>query len=444
MSELTYDELVSELFPRLTGGIRWGLERTTRMLASVGNPHLSYHTIHVGGTNGKGSVVAMLESVLRRSGQRTGFYVSPHLCTFRERIQMFGRAITEEALLDAARQLWPTIAREAPSFFEATTAIGFLALAEAGVETAVIEVGLGGRLDATNVVRPVATALTNVALDHVQFLGPTLDSVATEKAGIIKEGVPIATAETTAGPIGIIAARAAERSAPLRLVTPDDWAFLRTDSGGTRIAFVRAGGGTIELEIPLAGRHQAANMALAAATLELLPPVMRPAEDAVRDGLATVHWPGRLQIERLEGRTWVFDVAHNPAGIESLVAAVSELRLPRPLVSLVGVLGDKDWRGMLGPIAAISDAVILTLPPTAPEDRRWDPVAVLDEAPSPRALAVPDFRDAMHAAWQAAAAPEPGTIVVTGSFHTVGDAMIALRIAPFGTDNGLPVPLFAV
>jgi dihydrofolate synthase/folylpolyglutamate synthase len=227
-------------------------------------------------------------------------------------------------------------------------------------------------------------------------------------------------------------------------VTADDWTLLGTDVSGTRITFVQRDGGAVELETPLAGRHQGANAALAAAALEALPVALRPDLEAMREGFATVRWPGRLQIEQHEGRTWVFDVAHNPAGIESLVLASTELALPRPIVALVGVLGDKDWRGMLGPIAAMSDAVILTLPPTAPDDRRWDPAAVLEEAPLPHGVAIPDFSAAMHAAWQRSGIPTAGSIIVTGSFHTVGDAMIALQIAPFGTDGGLPVPLFAV
>jgi dihydrofolate synthase/folylpolyglutamate synthase len=443
LTDLTYDDFVRELFPRLTGGIRWGLERTTRMLEAVGNPHLSYTTIHVGGTNGKGSVAAMLERVLREGGC-TGLYVSPHLCTFRERIQIMGEAIGEDALVSAARRLWPAVNREAPSFFEATTAIGFLALAEAGVDTGIIEVGLGGRLDSTNVVRPVMSVLTNVALDHVQFLGPTLESVASEKAGIIKPGVPVVTTETAAGPLGVFLARAREMGASVRVVGASDWSLLETDASGTRIEYRPPGEAPMVLETPLPGRHQGANAALAVAALEGLPPALRPDMRRICDALAGVRWPGRLQIERREGRTWLFDVAHNVAGIESLVAAVPDLGLPRPIVALVGVLGDKDWRGMLKPIAGISDAVILTLPPTAPEDRRWDPAAVLGEAPIAHGQAVPDFGEALHTAWQRAAGPPAGTIVVTGSFHTVGDTMIALRIAPFGADAGLPVPIFAV
>src|SRR5690606_29480790 len=194
LSPLTYDALVAELFPRLTGGIRWGLERTERLLAAVGDPHRSYRTLHAGGTNGKGSVAATLASVLGQTGALAGLYTSPHLCTFRERIQIGGAPIGEEQFVAAATRLWPHILRESPSFFEATTAIAFLALAEAGVEVAAIEVGLGGRLDATNVIRPDVVALTNVALDHAQYLGDTIEAVAREKAGIIKAGVPVVTA----------------------------------------------------------------------------------------------------------------------------------------------------------------------------------------------------------------------------------------------------------
>lgn len=444
MSELTYDELVRELFPRLSGGIRWGLERTARILATAGNPHLAYQTIHVGGTNGKGSVSAMLERVLRQAGHRAGLYVSPHLCTFRERIQFNGHAIEENALVSAARTLWPAIMREAPSFFEATTAIGFLALAEAGVEIGVIEVGLGGRLDATNVVQPVLAVLTNVALDHVQFLGPTLESVATEKAGIIKAGVPVVTAEAGASARAVFAARAKQQQASMRVLDASDWSLIETGPTGTRLEYRSSDAGRIELVTPLAGRHQAANAALAAAALETLPPALRPDVETMQAGFADVRWPGRLQLAQIEGRTWVFDVAHNVAGIESLVAALPDLQLPQPIVALVGVLGDKDWRGMLKPIAAVCDAMILTQPLTAPDDRRWDPEAVLAETPIAHGMAIADFAEALHAAWQRAGDPAPGTIVVTGSFHTVGDALIALRMAPFGTDTGLPVPIFAV
>jgi dihydrofolate synthase/folylpolyglutamate synthase len=439
---LGYDELIRTLFPRLTGGIRWGLERTARLLASVGDPHSRYATIHVGGTNGKGSVAATVASVLHEAGLRTGLYSSPHLCTFRERIQIGGEAIAEDALVAAAERLWPLIRREAPSFFEATTAISLLALADAAVDVAVIEVGLGGRLDATNVITPEVVVLTNVSLDHVDLLGHSLDAVAREKAGILKPGVAAVTAETGAVSLGVFRERAAEVGSPLHLL--DDAAVdVETDQDGTRVTAATESWGRITVRSPLLGAHQGRNTALAVRALDLLPPRLRPSAGAVVEGVARVRWPGRLQRERLHGRTWIFDVAHNVAGVHALAAALNALAPPRPLVALVGVLGDKDWRGMLAPLDRVADRMVLTLPVTAPADRRWDPAAVLRDLRLARSSAVPDFTRALEEAWAAAAGPAGGTVLVTGSFHTVGDALIALDRAPFGSDVTLPAPSFA-
>ncbi|MCI0434632.1 MAG: bifunctional folylpolyglutamate synthase/dihydrofolate synthase [Gemmatimonadetes bacterium] len=444
MNPLDYDTIVRELFPRLTGGIRWGLERTRRLLAAVDDPHLRYHTVHVGGTNGKGSVAALLASALRAAGVRTGLYTSPHLCAFRERIQIDGAAISEAALVESAAPLWPVIVEEDPSFFEATTAIAFHALARASVSVAVVEVGLGGRLDATNVIRPAVAVLTNVALDHVQFLGPTIEHVAREKAGIIKAGVPAVTGETGAAALAVFRERAAAVGTMLREIGDASFTTLATDRTGTEIELRSGEWAGRRLRTPLPGAHQAWNAAVAAAALEALPSSLRPGFEPVRSGFESLSWPGRLQIVTDRDRTWVFDVAHNVAGAEALAAALATLALPRPLVALVGVLGDKDWRGMLGPILGVADTVFFTLPPTAPEDRRWDPRGVLDELQVAHARAVPDFGEAMRRAWESAGSgASQGTILVTGSFHTVGDALIALGLAPCSVDAGLPVPMFA-
>lgn len=441
MSDPTYDELVRELFPRLTGGIRWGLERTQRLLSAVGNPHQAYRTIHVGGTNGKGSVAAMISSVLRAAGLRTGLYSSPHLCTFRERIRVSDEPVSEAALVHAASALRPAIQREDPSFFEATTAIAFLALAQAEVEIAVVEVGLGGRLDATNVITPQVVALTNVSLDHVQLLGSSIESVAREKAGILKPGVAVVTAESGKVPLDIFAARAAELGAPFRIVRPADVEDVYTGPAGTELRVRTEQWGRVEVHTALAGRHQAWNAALAVRALELLPARLAPDLTAIRTGLHRVRWPGRLQVEHMFERTWVFDVAHNVAGVHALTSALEELSLPRPIVALVGVLGDKDWRTMLVPLKKAVAALVLTLPPTAPADRVWDPDAVLREVPSPGAEVVRDFGEALTRAWLVAG--PGGTVLVTGSFHTVGDALIALGRAPYGEDTHLPRPPFA-
>lgn len=439
---LTYAELVDELFPRLTGGIRWGLERTQRMLASVGDPHRSFRVVHVGGTNGKGSVAAHVEAILRRAGSRVGLYSSPHLCTFRERIRIDGAPIPEQALLAAAERVWPAVRAEAPSFFEATTAIAFLALADAGVDTAVVEVGLGGRLDATNVVTPDVVVLTNVSLDHVQLLGPTLADVAREKAGIIKTGVPVVTAEAGGVAADTFRDTAEAGGAPLRVVTADMVRDVAPAADGTEFTLMGTHWGELHLRTPLAGRHQASNAALAVHALDVAP-ALRPEAGVIMEGVARVHWPGRLQVARAGGVTWILDVAHNVAGIEALVAALQELAFPQPVAALVGVLGDKDWRGMLAPLNAAVDHMILTVPPTAPQDRRWNPEDALAAAPSDRAEIELDFTAALGRAHEFAA-NAGGSVVVTGSFHTVGDALASLGMCADGSDFVIEPPPFAL
>jgi dihydrofolate synthase/folylpolyglutamate synthase len=433
LSPLTYDALIAELFPRLTGGIRWGLERTQRLLATVGDPHRSFRVVHIGGTNGKGSVAAHVDAVLQRAGRRVGLYSSPHLCTFRERIRINGDAITEVALLRAAERLWPAIRAEEPSFFEATTALAFLALAEAGVEVAVVEVGLGGRLDATNVVAPDVVVLTNVSLDHVQLLGPTIEAVAREKAGIIKAGVPVVTGEWSGIAADVFASTARAAAAPLRALSQLQIRDVSAAIDGTDLTVSGTTWGDLRLHTPLAGRHQAVNAALAVHALDNVP-ALRPQAHDVVEGIARVRWPGRLQVERAGDVMWIFDVAHNVAGVESLVGALTDLAFPRPIVALVGVLGDKDWRTMLVPLHAAVDHVVLTVPPTAPADRRWDPAEALSAAPSERAEIQLDFGTALEKA-RARARAGGGSIVVTGSFHTVGDALNALGWCPDGTDH---------
>ncbi len=433
--ELTYHDLISELFPRLTGGIRWGLDRTTALLDSAGNPQNSFRSIHVGGTNGKGSVAASMAAILHVGGRRTGLYTSPHLCTFRERIQIDGQAITEDALVAAARRLWPAIQRLSPSFFEATTALGFLALAEAGVEIAVIEVGLGGRLDSTNVIRPELAVITNIALDHKEYLGSTLASVATEKAGIIKPLTPVLTAERAAVPLEIFRKQAWGQDAPLHILPPDEPAEAAYDLSGTRFRVTTSPYGEMTLSTPLIGLHQASNAALAVHALALLPDDLHPERAAFQRGLSSVHWPGRLQRERLNGRTWLFDVAHNVAGVQALVACINGLALARPLVLLIGILGDKDWQAMLPPLFDVADHAILTRPPTAPANRAWHPERVLSEVAFAGAEVVSDFPNALERAAQLAG---DGTVLVTGSFHTVGDALIMVGRAPYGSDVTLP------
>ncbi|MDX1495322.1 MAG: folylpolyglutamate synthase/dihydrofolate synthase family protein, partial [Longimicrobiales bacterium] len=412
------DPLVKELFPPLASGVHWGLERTEAALAALGDPHRSYATVHVGGTNGKGSVASMTASVLTRAGHRTGCYTSPHLCSFRERMLVDGRPLSEATLRRYADEVRDAVAGHRLTFFEAVTVLAMHAFREEGVEVAVMEVGLGGRLDSTNVISPEVTAVTNVAMDHADYLGDTLEKIAREKAGIIKPGIPFVTAEADPEIRALLRSVAEGAGAPFVAVEtpPDD--VVEVDDDHTSLTVETETWGPLDVRTPLVGYHQAANAALAVKMLEQLPEPWRPTADEVVDGIASVVYHGRDEIARIDGRTWLFDVAHNTAGILSLVDTIDRLDLPRPLVALIGVLGDKDWHSMLPPRLARVDAALLTQPPSAPEERRWDPQVAADEVDALTLVrVVPDFVVAMRRAAERAGR---GTVVVTGSVHTVG------------------------
>lgn len=427
------DEPGAWLFARTDVNIRWGLERTEELLAGVGDPHRRFRSLHVGGTNGKGSVAALCDAALRAAdpSRTVGLYTSPHLVSFDERIRIGGRPVERELLLACEARLRPAIERSGATFFEATTAIAFLCFAEAGVEVAVVEVGLGGRLDSTNVIVPEACAITSIALDHTEYLGESLEEIALEKAGILKPGVPAVTGETAPGPFGVLQRRADEVGAPLLALGGDVVDDVRVSLDGTRFELESERYGSREGYTSLLGAHQARNAAVAADLLGLLPRDLRPSWDAVEAGFASVRWPGRLQVERLRGTTWVLDVAHNPAGVASLAASLDALRLPKPVVLVTAILNDKAWEEMLPPLLARCDAAVLTVAPSSPEARRWDPAAAearIGASTGVPIRIIPDFAAAIQRA--ETMAPH-GTIVVTGSVHTVGDALNELGISVF-------------
>ena len=428
------DEPGAWLFERPTGGIRWGLERTRELLAGVDDPHRRFRALHVGGTNGKGSVSALCDAALRAAdpGRGVGLYTSPHLVSFDERIRVGGRPVDRELLLACEARLRPDIERTGASFFEATTAIAFLCFAEAGVEAVVAEVGLGGRLDSTNVLTPEACAVTNVALDHTEYLGASLQAIAAEKGGIFKPGVPAVAGEREPAPLGVL--RSAARDAGAPLVVLDEVAAVedvRVALEGTRFRLESARWGSRELGIPLVGAHQARNAALAAELLGVLPDDLRPGWDAIEAGFAAVRWPGRMQVERVRGTTWVLDVAHNAAGVAALAATLDGLDLPQPVVLVTAILKDKDWAEMLPPLLARSDAAVLTVAPSSPPARRWEPASAAEQAGVFSGVPlriIPDFAAALQRA--ETMAPH-GTVLVTGSVHTVGDALLELGVSAY-------------
>jgi len=423
------DPLVTRLFPPLATGVHWGLERTELALKALGDPHLAYQVLHVGGTNGKGSVVSTLSAVLDKAGQRSGCFTSPHLCSFRERVRVGGRALSDDELLLYAEEVRDTVLRFGLTFFEAVTVLGLHAFARQGVEVAAVEVGLGGRFDATNVVDPEVSAVTNVAMDHADYLGESLAQITFEKAGIMKAGVPFVTAESDDELLLLLKGFARDRGVPLTAVDPTvEVRDLEVARDHTAFAMDTLGWGRLELSTPLVGRHQAANTLLAVRVLEHMSEHTRPGAEAVKDGIAAVVHPGRDQTEVVDGKTWFFDVAHNTAGVLSLVDTVDRLDLPRPMAALVGVLGDKDWRSMLPPLFSRVDYAVLTQPPSAPPERRWDARRAADAVAHlcPMRLEA-DFEAAMR---RARAEAGGGTVVVTGSVHTVGSALKVLGREP--------------
>jgi dihydrofolate synthase/folylpolyglutamate synthase len=379
-------------------------------------------------------VAATLASVLAAEGLRVGLYTSPHLVHFRERFQVSGRPLGDETLAARAEEVRHAVVQSGLTFFEAATVLGFHAFAEEGVEVAVVEVGLGGRLDATNVLTPACSVITNVAMDHAEYLGPTVESVATEKAGIIKGGVPVLTAESDPGLLELFRSTARQRNAPFTALDPvSDLHHVVVAREGTAFTLETRSWGALRLSTPLVGRHQAINAALAVEALEHLPERLRPDATAVVRGVAEVRWPGRDQIEQSGGVTWLLDVAHNTAGVLSLVDVLDRLDFPSPVIALVGVLGDKDWRAMLPPLFRRVQTGILTQPPSAPEDRRWDPEEALRvvSGSEPTVCTLVTEVDFARAFARAGREALGGTVVVTGSVHTVGSALRLLGRDPF-------------
>ncbi len=399
--------------------IRWGLDRTRAMLRSLGDPHLATEFVHVGGTNGKGSTAALIDSVLRHSGQVTGLYTSPHLSEFAERIRIGGKPAGPVLLEDCARDVVIAAEREDASFFESATVLAFEAFRRSGCETVVLEVGLGGRLDATNVVDPHATIITSIDLDHSDYLGDSLEEIAAEKAGILKAGAPAVVGPLSPGPLGVVVSRAAALGVSLDVFGRDlSVQDVSVGVDGTRFIYRSPdwADGT-RVHTRLVGEHQARNAALAIRSLERYDSGVS-GEDIVA-GMVDVSWPGRFEIMNPRGEFWVLDIAHNPEATGTLADLLISLPLPRPVVLLLSILGDKPWSEMLAPLLAISSASVFTIAPSSPEERRWKPEEALQAAAGWPVEVEMDFGRAMKRARELAGG---GTVVVTGSAHTVGDA----------------------
>jgi dihydrofolate synthase / folylpolyglutamate synthase len=388
---MTYAEAIQFLQSLQLFGAKLGLENTLRLAERAQNPHHQLRFIHVAGTNGKGSTCAFLESIYRAAGLRVGLYTSPHLVRFGERIQINRKLIPEHEiarLVDTARE-WT---RDIPAtFFEVVTVAALRYFAEQKCDLIIWETGMGGRLDATNIVTPLASLITNIALDHQQWLGETLDQIAREKAGIIKPGVPA----FTSAEIPVIADIAKQQKAPLVLVDASS-----------------ADG----FQVSLRGAHQKLNAALAIAATSVLP----VSAEHIVNGLASAHWPGRLQlVERPNGQKILLDGAHNVAGVETLCSEVQSIFPGERPAIIFGALRDKNWQQMLTLLANYASRLLLVPVKTT---RSFDPKEVVSNYP--KAELCSSVQEALDVAKK-----EP-FVVVAGSLYLVGEALEVLALSP--------------
>ena len=411
-------------------GIHLGLYRIAAMMQALDNPHTKYAILHIAGTNGKGSVAATAEAILRAAGWKTGLYTSPHLEKLEERIRLSGRNISAKKLATVASRVCET-EEELYSrnkldmrltYFEFLTACAFLYFTMEKVDVAVIEVGLGGRLDATNIVTPQACIITGVALDHQDLLGSTLGEIAAEKAGIIKPGVPVISGCRALEAKRVVRAQARRVAAPLMEIDRDCRIRVVGEHGPNVTIDVRTPGNLYRhLPLALAGLHQARNTALAVAGVEALEAF--PVSDAdVRRGIAHTHWPGRLDEYFLHRRT-LFEGAHNAEGARALRSHL--LRCEGCEIHLVfGALRDKDIQKMGACLFPLARRIHLT--PVA-NQRTADPAAIAAKHPRYRARmrTHSDARKALQAAWDEC--PRNGLVVVTGSLYLVGELLPLVR-----------------
>lgn len=422
---MNYAESLRYLDELNTFGIRLGLARMEELCARLGNPERAYTTIHIAGTNGKGSAAQMMDAVFRASGIRSGRYLSPHLISYTERMSVDGHDISEEtfaALLTrvrAAADEMTAAGHEHPTQFEALTALAFLYFAEEHVETAVIETGLGGLLDSTNVVDPVLTIITNVAMDHADRCGGTLAGIAEHKAGIIKEGVPVITAAAGA-PLEIIEQRAEECGADVFVYGEDFSAQLFLKEGGQSIVFhsvvCRE---PAPFELALAGPYQTENAALVIMAAQVLGREdARITETALRSALRSVHHPARFEILAAENLQVVIDGAHNPAGMQALRAGLDAYFPHVPRVFLLGILKDKDIDAMLAALLRPGDRVV-TVRPNSVRAAGADVVAAVAAGMGLDTLACGDVQTGLAEAERRARA-DGALLVAAGSLYLVG------------------------
>ncbi|MCX7918532.1 MAG: bifunctional folylpolyglutamate synthase/dihydrofolate synthase [bacterium] len=431
---MNYQEAISYLYSLEQFGIKFGLHNIQRMMELLGNPQETLRAIHIAGTNGKGSVAAYCASILTSAGYKVGLYTSPHLVKFEERMQINGKQITESELVRFVEKIQPIAKQVAddnqglhPTFFEVTTAIALDYFAQNNVEYLVLEVGMGGRLDATNVVSAKVAVITNITFDHMQYLGDTLAKIAYEKAGIIKPHAIVITGAAGEA-LTEIQRVCAERTAEL-IVYPKDIAYQEdlNEFDTRRFTIATVNNVYPHLEIPLRGKHQLVNATLAVAGIEAMESAYGcDCRSAIAEGLKKTVWPGRLEVVRQEPMI-VLDGAHNVAGIESLTSALLDEFNYENLYLIIGIANDKESRKMLELLCPLAKEVILTAAKThraIPPETLSTQINATDtfalKSNPPRITIVKHIPDAIQYALQLA--DRNDLICITGSLYVVGEA----------------------
>jgi dihydrofolate synthase / folylpolyglutamate synthase len=443
---MTYPEAIQFLYGLRWFGAKFGLANTFKLAALAGDPQNQLRFIHVAGTNGKGSTCAMLESIYRAAGLRVGLFTSPHLVAFGERIQVNRRVISERNIVRLVVEMrslleegWGTsdfivqssgsgpetepsgpkdshsAATEHPTFFEVVTVMALRYFAARKCDLVIWETGLGGRLDATNIVTPLASIITNIQYDHQKWLGETLASIAAEKAGIIKPGIPVITAADAVEALEVIAEVARRQHAPLTALPPAEMQRPPLNA----------------IQLPLPGQHQRMNAAVAVATVRTLASQIPVNDDTIQAGLSRVQWAGRLQlVTQPTGRRILLDGAHNVGGAGILVAAMQEYFPSAEPTLILGILRDKDWPGMCEILAPLARRILLV---PVPAERSATPRELAGACrranPGAQVIECPSLGEALEET------TKDGFVAIGGSLYLIGEAMELLHLSPAQVNN---------
>lgn len=411
---IAQETIKQSLFALTTKGIKYDLDRIVQAAERLGNPQRAYHTLHVAGTNGKGSTCAYLESMLRHAGYTTALFTSPHIVSFEERFQINGLPVAEEQWMAVYQTIFPVIEEYKLSFFEASMLIASELFRRSKVVWAVFETGLGGRLDATNILTPEAAVITRIALDHQEYLGNTLLRVGGEKLGIVKKTTPLIIARPHAAALmAKVDAVTTALHAPCAVIDESHATAIREEAGGVSFTWENS-----VYTTQLTGRHQVVNALLALETLKRLPIVC--SRVTMQQGIAAAFLPARFQILYHRGKTIILDVGHNPDAAVVCMAAVQKKYAEKSVCCVAGIMRDKDYRAMIAIYHSAVNHIIVTQPATD----RAAPADLLAQAAGGDASVCRVVADAV-----ALACTRPEEIIcITGSFFTVGEAVTALGI----------------